>query len=152
MEFDFNIQEIQRLLPHRYPFLLVDRVIEFEAHKHIKAIKNVTMNEHFFQGHFPKYPVMPGVLLLEAMAQTMALLAFRSFELDGEYSPDNSLVYYVGVDKARFRKPVVPGDQVVFEAEMGRSKQGIWKSHVIAKVDGEVVCEADIMCAHRDIE
>jgi len=146
---DLDIREIMRLLPHRYPFILVDRVLELRPHESIRAIKNVSMNEPYFQGHFPGYPVMPGVLLLEAMAQTMALLAFKSFEQDGIVLSENEVVYYVGVDNARFRRPVVPGDQVVFEANMGKSKRGIWKSTVIAKVAGELVCSADLMAAHR---
>lgn len=152
VEYDIDVREIMRLLPHRYPFVLIDRVLEFRPHELIRAIKNVTINEHFFQGHFPDYPVMPGVLLLEAMAQTMAVLAFKSFELDGTVRTENEVVYYVGVDKARFRKPVVPGDQVIFEADMGKSKRGIWKSHVIAKVGDEVVCSADVMAAHREMD
>ena len=149
---EFDIREIMRLLPHRYPFVMIDRVVEFRAHDFIRAIKNVSINEPYFQGHFPSYPVMPGVLLLEAMAQTMALLAFKSFEMDDITRAGNEVVYYVGVDNARFRKPVVPGDQVVFEANMGRSKRGIWKSYVEAKVDGELVCSADLMAAHRAAE
>ncbi len=149
---EFDIREIMRLLPHRYPFVMVDRVVEFRAHDFIRAIKNVSINEPYFQGHFPGYPVMPGVLLLEAMAQTMALLAFKSFELSDVTRAHNEVVYYVGVDNARFRKPVVPGDQVVFEANMGRSKRGIWKSYVEAKVNGELVCSADLMAAHRKAE
>lgn len=148
---ELDIREIMRLLPHRYPFIMVDRVVEFRAHDFIRAIKNVSINEPYFQGHFPGHPVMPGVLLLEAMAQTMALLAFKSFELDGLLS-GSQVVYYVGVDNARFRRPVVPGDQVVFEANMGKSKRGIWKSYVEAKVDGELVCSADLMAAHREGE
>lgn len=152
VEYDIDVREIMRLLPHRYPFVMIDRVVEFRPHEFIRAVKNVTINEHFFQGHFPDYPVMPGVLLLEAMAQTMAVLAFKSFEMSGTVRGENEVVYYVGVDKARFRKPVVPGDQVIFEADMGKSKRGIWKSHVIAKVDGEIVCQADVMAAHREID
>jgi 3-hydroxyacyl-[acyl-carrier-protein] dehydratase len=136
-----------RHLPHRYPFLLVDRIIEFEANKRLRAIKNVTINEPFFNGHFQDYPVMPGVLIIEALAQAAGLLAIKS---RGERK-ENELYFFIGIDKARFRRQVVPGDQLVLEAELLQIKRSIGKYAVIARVDGEVACEAEIMCAQREV-
>lgn len=144
---DFNIKKILDLLPHRYPMLLVDRVISLEPRKSITAIKNVTFNEPFFNGHFPGHPVMPGVLMLEALAQTAALLTFG--EADHERK-ENQLYLFVSIDGARFKRQVIPGDQLVMTAELLRSKSGMWKFKVYGKVDGEVAVEAEIMCAVRE--
>ena len=138
-----DINQIMKLLPHRYPFLLVDRVLEFSPKGSITAIKNVTINEPFFQGHFPDYPVMPGVLIIEALAQTAALLTFS------EEKQEDAIYYFAGIDGARFKKPVVPGDQLVMVATYQREKAGIYKFHVKATVDGELAAEADITCAVR---
>jgi 3-hydroxyacyl-[acyl-carrier-protein] dehydratase len=138
-----DINQIMKLLPHRYPFLLVDRVLEFSPKGSITAIKNVTINEPFFQGHFPDYPVMPGVLIIEALAQTAALLTFS------EEKQEDAVYYFAGIDGARFKKPVVPGDQLVMVATYQREKAGIYKFHVKATVDGELAAEADITCAVR---
>ena len=143
-----DIRKIMSLLPHRYPFLLIDRVIEMEENKRLVAIKNVTVNEPFFQGHFPVKPVMPGVLILEAMAQATGLLAMGS---DPDTISENSLYYLVGLDKARFKREVVPGDQVRFEVEVNRIKRGIWFFSGTATVDGRLAASADVMCAAKDI-
>jgi 3-hydroxyacyl-[acyl-carrier-protein] dehydratase len=141
-----DIHEILKLLPHRYPILLVDRVLELDKGKSIKALKNVTINEPFFVGHFPRRPVMPGVMMLEAMAQTAALLSFASLDV----SPDNNAVYYfAGIDNARFKRPVEPGDQLVMDVELIRSKAGIFKFKGMARVGEELACEAELMCTMR---
>jgi len=142
-EIAIDINRIMKLLPHRYPFLLVDRVLEFTPRQSITAIKNVTINEPFFQGHFPDFPVMPGVLIIEALAQTAALLTFT------EEKADDAVYYFAGIDAARFKKPVLPGDQLVMVATYQREKAGIYKFHVKATVDGELAAEADITCAVR---
>ena len=138
-----DIKKIMELIPHRYPFLLLDRVLEFEENKKIVTIKNVTINEPFFQGHFPGEPIMPGVLIVEAMAQSWGVLHFLS-------SPDskatNTDVRFIGIDKCRFRKPVVPGDQVKFELEAIALKRSIWKFKGSAFVDGQLVAEAELLC------
>lgn len=139
-----DINEILEYLPHRYPFLLVDRVLEMEEGKRIVAIKNVTMNEPFFTGHFPGHPVMPGVLIVEAMAQVAALLSFKSM---GVKPDENSVVLFAGIDGVRFKRQVVPGDQLVFEVEILQSKRNIYKYRGIARVDGQVATEAELMCA-----
>ena len=141
-----DIQKIQSLLPHRYPFLLIDRVIESEPGKRLVAIKNVTINAPFFQGHFPTKPVMPGVLLIEAMAQATGLLAMESADV-----PKEAIYYLVGVDKARFKQPVVPGDQLVFEVEVLKHRRDIWVFAAEAKVDGNMVASAEIMCTARNL-
>lgn len=143
-----DIKEIQRVLPHRYPFLLVDRVVEIELNKRIVGIKNVSINEPFFQGHFPNFPVMPGVLIIEAMAQVAAVLASKSTEHRMDIS--NKLILLTGIDKAKFRKPVVPGDQIRFELDVIQSREPFWKLRGIALVDGEKVCEAELMAMVGD--
>jgi len=142
-----DIHQILEKLPHRYPFLLVDRVLEIEPNMRIRALKNVTINEPFFGGHFPRRPVMPGVLMLEAMAQTSALLTFSS---QGEDASDGRLYYFVGIDGARFKRPVEPGDQLVMESEVLRAKSGIFKYKARATVDGVLAVEAELMCTVRE--
>jgi 3-hydroxyacyl-[acyl-carrier-protein] dehydratase len=142
-----DVREIMRHLPHRYPFLLVDRVTEFVPNVRIKALKNVTINEPFFVGHFGDYPVMPGVLIIEALAQAAGVLSIKSA---GERK-DNELYFFVGIDNARFKRQVVPGDQLVLEIEQTASKRGIAKYNARALVDGQVACEAQIMCAKREV-
>ena len=144
-----DAQEILRHLPHRYPMLLIDRVLEVEKGKRIVAIKNVSMNEHFFVGHFPHYPVMPGVLIIEALAQAAAVLTFITIE---RLPDENSLSYFAGIDKARFKRPVMPGDQLRLEAELTRELRGVGKYSVRALVDGNVVAEAELMCAYRTLD
>jgi 3-hydroxyacyl-[acyl-carrier-protein] dehydratase len=143
-----DIHEILKHLPHRYPFLLIDRVLQCEEGKSLIGYKNVTYNEPYFQGHFPHRPVMPGVLILEALAQATGILAFRT---SNKRPDDNSLYYFVGIDKARFRQPVMPGDQLMLEVDVVNTKRGIWKFNGVAKVDSKVVCSAELMCAERDI-
>jgi 3-hydroxyacyl-[acyl-carrier-protein] dehydratase len=141
-----NINDIRKILPHRYPMLLVDKVLDWEAGNKITAIKNVTANEEFFNGHFPHYPVMPGVLLIEALAQTAAIFAFMS--ADAKLA-DDAVVYFATIDKARFKRPVEPGDQLVMGAKLIRSLRGMWKFKTTGSVDGQVVVEAEVMCAIR---
>jgi 3-hydroxyacyl-[acyl-carrier-protein] dehydratase len=144
-----DIHQILRKLPHRYPFLLVDRIVELEKGVRIRAVKNVTINEPFFPGHFPHRPVMPGVLMLEALAQAAAVLGFESLGVE----PDDKTVYYfAGIDNARFKRPVEPGDQLILEVEMGRMKANVFKFQARAKVGEEIAVEADLMCALRRIE
>ncbi len=143
-----DIHQILKLLPHRYPFLLVDRVVELERGKHIQAIKNVTINEPFFTGHFPARPVMPGVLMLEAMAQSCALL---SFETEGVSLGDNQVFYFVGIGGARCKRPVEQGEQLVLHAALDRARAGIYRFNCKAMVGEEVACEAAIMCTMRDV-
>jgi 3-hydroxyacyl-[acyl-carrier-protein] dehydratase len=143
-----DIHQILKQLPHRYPFLLVDRVLELESGVRIKALKNVTINEPFFVGHFPHRPVMPGVLMLEALAQTAALLAFDKMGI----TPDDKTVYYfAGIDGARFKRPVEPGDQLILEVSLDRMKAGIFKFKARASVNGETATEAELMCTMRTI-
>lgn len=141
-----NITEIQTLLPHRYPFLMIDRVIDFQEKNYLHAIKNVSVNEPQFTGHFPQLPVFPGVLILEAMAQATGLLAFKSFGAPAE----NELYYFASVDNAKFRKPVMPGDQLIIEVEFIKERRGIAAFNGVAKVDGDVVCSAELKCARRE--
>jgi 3-hydroxyacyl-[acyl-carrier-protein] dehydratase len=142
-----DITQIKQYLPHRYPLLLVDRVLDWESGKRITAIKNVTANEEFFNGHFPSKPVMPGVLMIEAMAQTAAILSF----LTKNQKPDeNTLVYFLGIDGVRFKRPVVPGDQLRMEVEITRYSRGIWKYKATGSVDGQLAVEAELMCTLRE--
>lgn len=142
-----DICEIKAYLPHRYPLLLVDRVLRFEENKSITAIKNVTVNEEFFNGHFPHKPVMPGVLMVEALAQTAALLSFKTM---GVKPDENSVVYFVGIDNTRFKRPVGPGDQLKMDVEILRVSRGIWKYKATASVDGQVAVETELMCTIRN--
>lgn len=142
-----TIDEIMQYLPHRYPFLLIDRVLEMEVGKTITAIKNVSINEPFFPGHFPGSPVMPGVLILEAMAQAAALLSFKT----ENYTPEEiGIVYFAGIDGARFKKPVLPGDQLILKIDIVRRVRGIWKYTARAEVEGALVAEAELMATLRD--
>jgi 3-hydroxyacyl-[acyl-carrier-protein] dehydratase len=141
-----DINQIKEYLPHRYPLLLVDRVLDYELGKSIVAIKNVTANEEYFNGHFPHKPVMPGVLMIEALAQSAALLAFLTM---GKKPDSTSVVYFVGIDAARFKRPVGPGDQLRMEVEIIRSSRGIYKFKSRGLVDGEVALEAELMCTMR---
>lgn len=141
-----DIHEILKYLPHRYPFLLVDRVLSCEPGKDITALKNVTINEPFFNGHFPNYPVMPGVLVIEALAQTAGLLTLKSVDAKPD---EDSIFYFVGIDAARFKKPVQPGDQLILKATILRERVGIWKYAARAEVDGRVAAQAELMCTVR---
>lgn len=143
-----DIHQILKQLPHRYPILLVDRVLEIEKGVRIKALKNVSINEPHFLGHFPHRPVMPGVLMLEALAQTAALL---SFDTMGETLDDQTVYYFAGIDGARFKRPVEPGDQLILEVELDRMKAGIFKFKARAKVGDEIAAEAELMCTMRKI-
>ena len=143
-----DITQILELLPHRYPMLLVDRVVEQVNGKYIKAYKNVTFNEPFFTGHFPQKPIMPGVLILEALAQASGILAFGSV---GKTPAQGSLYYLVGIDNARFKQPVVPGDQLHLYVEMTRNMRGIYKFTAEASVEGRVVAQAELMCTERSV-
>jgi 3-hydroxyacyl-[acyl-carrier-protein] dehydratase len=143
-----DLNQILEYLPHRYPFLLVDRVREFEAGKNIVGLKNVTINEHFFVGHFPHHPVMPGVLVIEALAQVSAILSFITA---GQKPGDRSVSYFVGIDKARFKRPVFPGDQLILESELIRCVHRIWKFSAKARVDGVVVAEAELLCTEKTL-
>ena len=140
--------KILKQLPHRYPFLLVDRVISIDKGRHIQALKNVTMNEPFFQGHFPHRPVMPGVLMLEALAQAAALLAFDALDTSPN---ENSVYYFAGIDGARFKRPVEPGDQLILDVELLRMKAGIFKFKARALVGEELAVEAELTCAMRSV-
>ena len=143
-----DIHHILKQLPHRYPILLVDRVLEIEKGKSIKALKNVSINEPFFTGHFPHRPVMPGVLMLEALAQAAALLAFDTL---GTAPDDKTVYYFAGIDGARFKRPVEPGDQLILEVELDRMKAGIFKFKARAKVGNDIATEAELMCTMRTI-
>ena len=144
-----DINKILKLLPHRYPFVLVDRVLDYVVLDYLVAIKNVTINEPFFPGHFPYHPVMPGVLIVEAMAQAAAVLSFKTMNTKPS---DDSVYYFAGIDSARFKKPVSPGDQIVLTVKIDRILKGIWKYIGVAKVDGVTVAEAEMMCILKAIE
>lgn len=143
-----DIHEIMEYLPHRYPFLLIDKVLDYRVGDFLHGIKNVTINEPFFPGHFPNRSVMPGVLILEALAQATGILGFKTMDLK---PTDKSLYYFVGIDKARFRQPVEPGDVVHLHVKQLKRKRDIWKFDAKALVDGKVVCSAELMCAHKEI-
>ncbi|MFV3334474.1 3-hydroxyacyl-ACP dehydratase FabZ [Pseudomonas sp. NY15437] len=144
-----DINEIREYLPHRYPFLLVDRVVELDIEgKRIRAYKNVSINEPFFNGHFPQHPIMPGVLIIEAMAQAAGILGFKMLDVK---PADGTLYYFVGSDKLRFRQPVLPGDQLQLNAQFISVKRGIWKFDCHATVDDKPVCSAEIICAERKL-
>ncbi len=144
-----DIREIRKYLPHRYPFLLVDRVVELNLGKNIVAYKNISANEPFFNGHFPEIPILPGVLILEAMAQASGILGFKTMDKTPQ---DGSIYYFVGSDKIRFKRPVVPGDQLQLESTIVSEKRGIWKFECRATVDGELACAGNILCADRAVK
>ncbi|MEE4376860.1 MAG: 3-hydroxyacyl-ACP dehydratase FabZ [Candidatus Competibacteraceae bacterium] len=144
-----EIAEILRYLPHRYPFLLIDRVLRIEPGRTLTGLKNVSFNEPFFQGHFPQRPIMPGVLILEALAQATGILAFKS---EGSLPDRQTMYYLVGIDSARFKRPVEPGDQLMLHVSLGRIKRGIGKFTGEARVDDQIVASAELMCARREIE
>ena len=144
-----NIHEILDHLPHRYPFVLIDRVLSLEAGKEIVAVKNVSVNEPYFPGHFPYHPVMPGVLIVEAMAQAAAILSFKTM---GAKPTDDAVYYFAGIDNARFKKPVSPGDQIILKVSIDRILRGIWKYKGVALVDDAIVAEAEMMCILKEIE
>ena len=146
---EMDIGEIMKYLPHRYPMLLIDRVVEFHHGKSLVALKNVSYNESYFQGHFPNRPVMPAVIILEAMAQATGILVLRSMD---KLPSEKSVYYFVGIDRARFRRPVVPGDQLHIEVNLLRSSRGIWKLRSEASVAGNVVANGDLMGAMREID
>ena len=145
---EMTIEEIKEYLPHRYPFLLIDRVATFEKDRRIVAIKNVTVNEPFFPGHFPHFAVMPGVLIVEAMAQAAAVLSLKSM---GHKNDGKWVYYFVGIDGARFKRPVTPGDQLFIEVEAGRASRGMAKFKAVAKVGNQVAAEAELLCALREL-
>lgn len=143
-----DILEVKKYLPHRYPFLLIDRVVELVEGESIVAYKNITVNEEVFEGHFPHFPVFPGVMLIEAMAQACGVLGFKTMDK----TPDDGSIYlFAGIDKVRFKRQVIPGDRVFFEAKIISVKRGIWKFECSAKVDDELVTSATIMCADRSV-
>lgn len=147
MSTTMDIHEVLEHLPHRYPFLLIDRVLDVVPNERIVALKNVTINEPFFPGHYPHHPVMPGVLIIEAMAQAAALLTFKS---SGTKPDNNSVYYFVGIDNARFKRPVGPGDQLIFKVSITMNRRGMFKFSAAAEVDGQVAAEADLICTLRE--
>ena len=144
-----QIQEIMDTVPHRYPILLIDRVDELVPNGYIKAIKNVSVNEPIFQGHFPGNPIMPGVLMLEAMAQAMAILAIKTIEHELQKDEKGSIFYFAGIDKARFKRPVLPGDQLELNVQLLKHKGQIWKAQGTARVGDELACEAELLAAYK---
>jgi len=144
-----DIHEILNHLPHRYPFVLIDRITDLKLNEEITAIKNVTINEPFFPGHFPYHPVMPGVLIVEAMAQAAAVLSFKTMNV---LPSEDSVYYFAGIDSVRFKKPVSPGDQLILNVKIDRVLKGIWKYKGQAKVDGQIVAEAEMMCILKNIQ
>jgi len=144
---ELNIHEIQELIPHRYPMLLVDRVLDFEPGKTLHAIKNVTFNEPVFMGHFPEFAIFPGVMILESLAQATGILGFKS----SEGRKDGEMYLFASIDNAKFKQPVVPGDTMHLHVEFIKERRGMWKFYGEAKVDGKVVCSADLMCARRKL-
>jgi 3-hydroxyacyl-[acyl-carrier-protein] dehydratase len=143
-----DIQEVRKYLPHRFPFLMIDRVLDYQPDAALVAVKNVTINEPFFPGHFPNKPVMPGVLILETMAQACAILSMKTLDI---IPNDDSVYYFVGIDKARFKRAVTPGDQLRIEVKVKRKMKGIWLFDGEALVDGEVCCSAELMCTYKGI-
>ncbi len=143
-----DIHEILNHLPHRYPFVLIDRITDLKLNEEITALKNVTINEPFFPGHFPYHPVMPGVLIVEAMAQAAAVLSFKTMNI---LPTEDSVYYFAGIDNVRFKKPVSPGDQLILNVKIDRVLKGIWKYKGQAKVDGQIVAEAEMMCILKNI-
>ena len=143
-----DIHEILNHLPHRYPFVLIDRITDLKLNEEITALKNVTINEPFFPGHFPYHPVMPGVLIVEAMAQAAAVLSFKTMNI---LPTEDSVYYFAGIDSVRFKKPVSPGDQLILNVKIVRVLKGIWKYKGQAKVDGQIVAEAEMMCILKNI-
>ena len=143
-----DIHEILNHLPHRYPFVLIDRITDLKLNEEITALKNVTINEPFFPGHFPYHPVMPGVLIVEAMAQAAAVLSFKTMNI---LPTEDSVYYFAGIDSVRFKKPVSPGDQLILNVKIDRVLKGIWKYKGQAKVDGQIVAEAEMMCILKNI-
>lgn len=142
-----QIQEILALLPHRYPFLLIDRVLDYTPGETLTAVKNVTINEPIFTGHFPGMPIFPGVLILEALAQATGILGFKT----ATERADNELYLFAAIDEARFKKPVTPGDQMILEVKFLKERRNMWKFYGEAKVDGQIVCSAELMCARREL-
>ena len=149
LDTSMDIHQILDHLPHRYPFVLIDRVLSMEVGKEIVAVKNVSINEPFFPGHFPYHPVMPGVLIVEAMAQAAAILSFKTM---GIKPSDDAVYYFAGIDNARFKKPVSPGDQIILKVSIDRILRGIWKYKGVALVDDAIVAEAEMMCILKEIE
>lgn len=143
-----DIQEVRKYLPHRFPFLLIDRVLDYQADATLTAVKNVTINEPFFPGHFPNKPVMPGVLILETMAQACAILSMKTLNI---VPTEDSVYYFVGIDKARFKRAVEPGDQMRIEVKVKRKMKGIWLFEGSASVEGELCCSAELMCTYKGI-